>query len=368
MSKIKFISALLFIWVFLPLQAGIEKDIPHKGEYVFSLKKIWQVDSTGNQLLGNITNIWIDDDGRIFCYDRKNLKYHIFDPHGNLVKTFGKKGEGPGEIRRIEQAPLFLVDHRLIIMDTGKLHYFDRDGKFIKSVIFNQQHRPNLFLNKNEFISSPRTIFDIPEGKATIRKINLITKEKKIIKEFNIFEGGAISDQNIQAAMVSPTLTPLMIIAIYKNKLYYGMSDNYRVNICDLKGKDYGFFGLERKKNRVREKVKIDRILRLAKGRAPEELLRTLAKKLPNEETHFYQITDHNGLIYLYNSHFDRKNFQKIDIFSPEGKYLYRALVRMDEILTITSGPVFKGDFLYLALENEDGDILLGKYKTRHPE
>ena len=73
MSKIKFISALLFIWVFLPLQAGIEKDIPHKGEYVFFLKKIWQVDSTGNQLLGNITNIWIDDGDKMILKSYKPL-------------------------------------------------------------------------------------------------------------------------------------------------------------------------------------------------------------------------------------------------------------------------------------------------------
>ena len=349
------------------LQAGLEKDSPSRGEYVFPLEKIWEVDSAGDQVLGTPSNIWVAEDGRIFCYDRKNLKYYIFDPSGNLIKAFGKRGEGPGEIRRIQQAPLYLFNNTLIILDTGKLHYFDRQGKYLKSIPYTFSGRPNLFLNEDECLVSPRTIFDIPRGKGTIRKINLITGEKTIIKEFDIYEGGAISEQNVQASMVVPTLTPLMVLTKYRNNIYYGMSDRYRVDMCDFKGRDFGYFGLERKKNQVDDKIKIETILRMAKGLAPEELLRKLAMKLPDDETYFFQIIENNGLIYLFNSHFDRRNIQKMDIFSPEGKYLYRAVVRLDEDIRIQSGPVFKNGYLYLSAENDEGDILLCKYKTSCP-
>lgn len=361
----------LLLGICLFLNAAIQEDSPSRGEYNFPLEKIWETDAAGDMLLGSITNIWIADDGTVYCYDRKNLKYFIFDSNGTLLRAFGKKGEGPGEIRRIEQAPLYMINNTLIIMDTGKLHYFDYTGNYLKSIVYSQRGRPNLFLNENEFIVSPRTVLDIPQGKGTIRKVNLVTKKRVIIKEFDIFKGGAISDQNIQAALVVPTLTPLMIVDIHQNRLYYGMSNHYRIDICDMSGKDLGFFGLKRKKKSIRDEVKIKRIQRMVKSikaQVPDELLRTLALKLPSQETYFYQMRIHNGLIFLYNSHFDRGNIQKIDIFSPEGKYLYRALVRTGKDLTIRSGPVFKGNFLYLALENEDGDILLGKYKTHYPK
>jgi hypothetical protein len=370
MNGIKYMTTVSLLALSFLLGAQIQQDTPSRGEYVFPLETIWETDAAGDMLLGSITNIWIADDGRVYGYDRKNLKYYIFNSDGTLLKAFGKKGEGPGEIRRIEQAPLYLVNKNMIILDTGKLHYFDHMGNYLKSVLFIQQGRPNLFLSEDECILSPRSIFDIPQGKGTISRINVITKEKKAIKTFDIYKGGAISNRNIQAAMVISTLTPLMILNTSKDRIYYGMSDEYRIDICDFSGKDLGFFGLKRNKNKISDEVKVRQILNFSKtikAQIPDELLRSLALKLPSQETYFYQMAIHNNLIYLYNSHFERGHIQKIDLFSLDGKYLYRARVALEKGLNIKSGPVFKGDFLYLALENEDGDILLGKYRTRLP-
>jgi hypothetical protein len=358
---------LLIILVNFSINANVQMDNPQKGEYLFPLEKVWELETAGESLFARPGNIRVANDGRIFCYDRQNLKYYIFDSSGKLLRAFGKKGEGPGEIRRIEQAPLFLINKTIIIHDTGRLHFFTWDGDFIKSVVNLNQYRPNFFLNENEFITAPRTRLDIPEGKAKIRWVNLNTKKEKVVTTFDIFKGGVISSENIQAGMVSPTLSPLMIIGHYNNKLYYGMSDQYRIHISDMDGKARGIFGLKRKKNPVSEKVKIERILRLAKGRAPEELLRTLAKKLPNEESHFNRIEGHNGLIYLFNSHFDRKNIQKLDIFSEDREYLYRGLIQVDPEYIILTDPFIFKNTMIMALENEDGEIVLVIYNTNLP-
>ncbi len=47
---------------------------------------------------------------------------------------------------------------------------------------------------------------------------------------------------------------------------------------------------------------------------APPDPIKSLVKKLPNEETYFSSIQSHGGLIYVFKSYHNRKNIQQIDI------------------------------------------------------
>ena len=100
---------------------------------------------------------------------------------------------------------------------------------------------------------------------------------------------------------------------------------------------------------------------------APPELIKALAKKLPNEETYFNSIQSHGGLIYVFKPYHNRKNIQQIDIFSPGGKYLYRGFIKVSADFRITSGPVIKNNDLYMAFEDEDGEVILNKYEVILP-
>jgi len=340
-------------------------DMPARGEFRFRLNRIWEVESAENDVFAEVRQVLIADDGTVYLYDSKNLRYYIFNKAGRFVRAFGKKGEGPGEIKRLAQAPTFLAGDKVIIQDTGRIHYFTREGKYVRSVLNNHQtHRPIIFLNEKEFLSAPRTLLDVPDGKARIRKINLETGEEKVITEFSLFEGGVVQEENIQAAVISNALTPMMIIGLHDSRLYFGMNDKYQVHIAGMDGKVKGTFSLKRKKSKVSNEEKQEKLMRRAKGRAPKELLITLAKRLPNEETYFNRIESHSGLIYLFRSHHSEQNTQQIDIFTPAGKYLYRAFIIVNTDYKIVSRPMFSTNNLYLVLENTEGDITLVKYQT----
>jgi hypothetical protein len=134
-----------------------------------------------------------------------------------------------------------------------------------------------------------------------------------------------------------------------------------------MDGKVQGSFSLTRKKTSVSEKEKIDFISREAQGQAPDDLIRSLAKQLPNEETYFSNIEEHNGLIYIYEWKFFMKNTQQIDIFSPEGKYLYKKMIKVEPKYEISCMPVIHRGYVYLGLEDEDGEITLSKYEITLP-
>jgi len=341
---------------------------PAKGEIIFDIKKVWGIDLAGEDPFGNIDGLLISDKGVVCCYDTKNLKYYLFTGDGKFIRSFGQRGEGPGEIKQIEDAPLFKAGDKIAVQDADRIHYFSWEGKFIRSAINASQRTPLLFLSENQFIYAPRTILTAPEGIAKVKQIDLAAGKEKVLTEFTMFKGGTLQSQRGNAAMVAGGLTPMFILGKIGSKLYYGVNDKYVVYISDMDGNVQGSFSLKRKKTSVSEKEKIEFISRAARGRAPDNLIRTLAKKIPNQETYYSLIEEHNRLIYVYVSKFFRKNTQQIDIFSPGGKYLYKGIIKVESEYSIGMMPVIDNGYVYLVLEDEEGEITLNKYEITLPK
>ncbi len=358
---------LLFSPAFLSGEGNTDK--PQKGEHHFKLHKIWQLDSAGEETFSRIAQVEIAENDRVYVYDNKNGRYYILAADGKLVAAFGKRGEGPGEIRRIVQAPVFPIGEKVVVQDAGKLHFFDAKGTYINSVNNNENTRPVIqFLDETKFLSAPASLLDAPGGKAKISIVDIKSGEQKEILQFTAFEGTAVQEGRTQAKVVHPALTPMMVLGYDNGRLYYGMNSVYKINIADITGKKINEFSMQRERRKVSEKVKFDVMWRAAKGRAPKAMVEDLAKKMPSDITHFSQLEVHNGLIYVYMSYYDRKNIQNIDIFTPEGKYLYRAVIAAPADERMVLMPQIRKGYLYLVTENADGDQRVGKYKVLLPK
>ncbi len=46
-----------------------------------------------------IRGIQVDDQGQIYVLDSKECLVKVFDPKGKLIRSFGKRGQGPGEFQ-----------------------------------------------------------------------------------------------------------------------------------------------------------------------------------------------------------------------------------------------------------------------------
>jgi hypothetical protein len=345
------------------------EDKPAKGEYVFPLEPVWQADGAGDTPFGNVVSIPVSESGFVYCRDLKNKEYYIFDKDGKFTGKFGTRGEGPGEVKNIGGGNVSVVGDKVLIQDIDKIIFYSREGKFIRSVLNSSNSRPAaVFLNEDEFISAPTSILRTNNSKAQMKYVNLKTGQEKVITDFNLFKGGAIQRDNVRAAAVIPTITPVMVVGRHDDKLYFGMNDKYEIYITDLDGKEHGSFSLNRKRNTVSLKQKEELMLRLIKGLAPDDLARQLAKTLPDEETYFANIVSQNSLLYLYRSHFVLGSQQQIDIFSSDGKYLYRGFIKVEEGLTIAAGPTIQNNSIYMVLEDQDGEITLNKYNTVLPQ
>jgi WD40 repeat protein len=74
-------------------------------------------------------------DGSFFRAATADGLVHKFDALGNLIKTFGHKGQGPGDLQN--PAALDLLDAKILVVnDAGnrRLSLFDLDGNFLRTV------------------------------------------------------------------------------------------------------------------------------------------------------------------------------------------------------------------------------------------
>ncbi len=340
-------------------------DNPAKGTFDFKLQKVWSIDSAGKDVFAEINMIKVSDDNYMYVHDRKNKRYYIYDSNGKFIKGFGKKGEGPGEIKWIQQAPFFLKNNKILVADMDKISYFSKHGNFIKSIKNNHmQKRPVVFLDENIFVSAPLLQLDIEKKSSKIVKYNLKTKKIKEIAEFPVFKGGVARKKGSVIALAIGGLTPMMIIGYHNNLLYYGMNNFYTIHISNMEAGKIATFSLDRKPQKIsdadiRNKFKDTRI--------PEDMLDMIVKSMPRKLTYFSRIEVHNNLIYVFRSYLERKNKQQIDIFSLKGDYLYRAFIKVDKGLTIDANPFIKDGHLYLVLEDEEGEVSITKYKIELP-
>lgn len=66
---------------------------------------------------GSIVGLDADEQGRIYVLDGQASRVRIFNPDGTLLRAFGRRGEGPGEISQAAQGLLLAADGSILIPD-----------------------------------------------------------------------------------------------------------------------------------------------------------------------------------------------------------------------------------------------------------
>ena len=122
---------------------------PIKGEpSVLKLEKELSIDFAslwiGHMGIADAVDFEVDSEGSIYFFVRHggNLIFK-FDKQGNFIKSFGQKGQGPGEIQYIVWTGLDDQDN-LFVSDNGnrKILFFTNEGEFIKDI----RYPPNVGL------------------------------------------------------------------------------------------------------------------------------------------------------------------------------------------------------------------------------
>jgi len=362
---------ILFILILTTVSFSTEilnQDVPQKGEWDFKLQKIWEVEGIEQKEFKNPSEMRALEDGTLYFHDFAEGESYIFDAGGRYIKTFARQGKNPGEVSRYINC--FVNEERIIIGAPDSLHFFSKEGNFLNSYPNNLFERfPILVLKKNEIFFSIGSLVDARGGNPGIIRIDLQSKEEKLIKEFSVRESKESGPPGMSVIVLG--LTPQIVMAYDRKtgRIFYGRTDEYKIYSADPSGDKLRTFALKRKK----KNVSADEKMKHFEGtRIPKDRLEKMIPGLPNEMTHFQRIRVNNGLVYVFptNSISRRQNFLLVDIFSLEGKYLYRAQIRFsddDSLFSHLEKVVVRENRLFAILETKDGKKKLVGYKISLP-
>jgi hypothetical protein len=107
-----------------------------RGE-AWQLRELWRVgalESDGPDQFGGILALEADGAGRVYVLDGHSSEVRVFDAGGRHLRSFGRPGAGPGELRQpsgLSVAP----DGNLWVANPGNVRYevFDTTGAFVTS-------------------------------------------------------------------------------------------------------------------------------------------------------------------------------------------------------------------------------------------
>lgn len=83
----------------------------------------------------SLNDIAVDKAGHIYTLDPKDVKIRVFDAQGELIRTFGRRGQGPGELQGPGSIRIW-PNGRIVIFDVllQRFNIFDKKGNFQRSI------------------------------------------------------------------------------------------------------------------------------------------------------------------------------------------------------------------------------------------
>jgi len=164
--------------------------------------------------------IFITEGSTIYIYSLKDFK---------LQKKFGKRGEGPGEFKESgEGIKLKFSPENIIVLSTGRISYFTRDGQFIKDRISNPRAAEFQELGSG-FVGRELS----REKKGLFFTVNLFDKNLKKGKELYRFKHPFFPRNK----PINPVFLRGSTYYVYQEKIFYDDEEGI-IHVLDSTGKE----------------------------------------------------------------------------------------------------------------------------------
>lgn len=297
--------------------------------------------------LAVVRSLAVDDAGNIYALDEKDIRIKVFDKKGTHIRSFGQKGQGPGDLDNPSRITIDRSRNALMVRNGFLgIAFFGYDGKYMTSIATDdaKQSKNAEMDSRGCLVLNLIRIQDTEHRWDVLKKYNPDLKSGSEIK--SIWIG---SPYDVLAPMVYWTLDP-------KDNIVFGYPEEYEIQVLGPQNK------LVRKilKDHVPFQVSLeekDRISqRLKEIRLPPQLASkmTIPKYYSAYAPNF--IIDELGRLFV--ASWEKKEKDYIyDLFDPEGRYLAKIVLPYKSIL-------FKMGKLYTSEEDEDGYQTIKRYAT----
>ncbi len=359
------------------MENGVEVVLNHikpyrvPGEpFNLSLEKEYSVDTEDPDLqkagFSDIRQFGVDSRGCLYLTQAPRKDEDIifqFDSRGRLMRSFGRVGQGPGEIEGTSyfgvnsRDEAFAVDSR-----TRKLISFTSTGEIAQETVFSRSFIGVIIPLENGNFLFPETQESAPSGEGEVF-FDLLSPRFEKIRTFCRLKLDSFPAETgkVNAYLPYPTGT------VASNRIYVGIPGReYEVMVYDLEGTLLRRIRKEYVPVEVTPAFRDEVLASAPKGNPIVERI-----YFPDHKPAFqYLFTDEAGQLFVSTSERDVTTGQNVcDIFNPSGVFVGRAAVGYYDLLRlmwegISLDVVCKNGRFYVLHEKEDGYKEMVVYKA----
>ncbi len=328
-----------------PAESGLKIELKE----IFTINGADGQNGDTNSVMRKPITLETDENGNIYVLDVMAASIKKYTADGKFIKSFGRNGSGPGEMRFPNS--LYLYKDTIIVssgMDQ-KLIKFDKDGNFIANGT-TPGGQPQFLVKAGEesFVGYFQS-FERKDNKFTlsfdIKLVDGKLKEKKVLHPYSTsFEMGGQTNMNV-LDMITPYTAGNKEIFVAENS-----EDRYKINAFDFNGKP--LYTVEKNYRKLPltkdEAAAFDSTMRRASNGNGQTPLNAAYKKAINN-----MHVDKEGRLWVMASR-DRskgvKNEFLVDLFK-DGVYLNTVTlpgIKQNDYLDLDNLLFFKGNRIYL--------------------
>lgn len=291
----------------------VQSPVMLEEEWVIDLES-GDVSKTG---LYQIDTFAVDADGSIYILNLQSEKDHIFKfkPGGKFEKSFGRHGQGPGELGRPNALSLTL-DQELMVTDPNntKLVYLTREGGLIREVPLNRNIPFAQPLSNNRFVVFGRMQPDIEKRfmKYPLELCDENIEPIKMLDEYRM--------ENFRITRRLRGTQPGFGLAVGGSRIFIGNeARDYEIWVYNVEGILIQKIRKEHYSLPVTEAIKEKALSRYDENVKPmvffPETLPPFRTMTADEEGSLYVVTFEES---------DQAGENRIDVFNPDGAFIGR--------------------------------------------
>ena len=345
-------ACLIVVWVFLC--AGQEKvdtrtidGVPHvmnpakplKGTVTLEVERTRTINPFDQPDVGLRMILFCRDaSGQVILYDPNGAEAHRFAPDGKYLGLLTKKGQGPGEFSPMQGYYVHSYDPDIWVFGGQKAARFDGQGRFIKDKVLKSHHYDGV--DAQRFFSVDVKLNANKDQTRTLKLVEFsMDGEEESVDLLQADNIGMIRNPNGQGGFGEGWGTPnfFYVADPEKKRVFCGLNTDYRIEVKDYSGRTVQVI------ERAYEPIKAKRA----------DVEKIMSWALENERTKWMIAAYPDRFIAITNIKVMPKGHLgvfrvsgpgtfEIDVFSPDGEYLYALVppkdVKMDEAGFFSSG------------------------------
>ena len=338
------------------LMAKVQPDRPLHGTWDFKPRVEWKVDGAGKAGKEALQygTLLVDEQGQIWYLDLVARRVHLFSAQGSWMRSFGRTGKGPGDL----DGPwsLFMVGEDLAVNESERVSFFSQEGRFRASERMLVQGLQAFGCVGGQRLACRTNFNSEPvNGKETVGIFDPATTRFQKLIDFPAQE--YIQKENF--AFQARSVQPGPVVSCDGQRVVCGFSGTYAIHVFGADGGKITTIEMDRKRPPISLAEREELVNGSSFVKNTGLSTAKVAYMLPSTYTHFNRLfADPGGAILVQCPHAQSARMARLDLFGPQGTYLYRAMLRLPVEGEIVTHAIAPGRWVVI-VEDDAGDIYL---------